>query len=344
MTQDIIDYVCPSCAGALDRRGAPGTWRCLDCLESFPVHLGVPILIDDQFSYFRQSDILAAAREQSQTTERPALERVRGAVRRPGHALKSALLRLASTSPTIYSRSRQLEVGRLMLDHLGSPNEQASSRGPDDRAVMLVVGGGTVGAVASVFHASQRLRMVSSDVYWSPLTDFVSDTKHLPLKDSSVDCVLAEGVLEHVLRPAIAIAEIHRVLRPGGLLFLTTPLLLGVHMETMDYQRWTRLGLIDLARDFEPLECAPIEGPLVALAYQISYVAMAASPRRLVALTKQLVNFAVGWLKYLDPVLRRSGIGEDAASSFYFVGRKSEHTLSDAEVNGHFSGVGVCPK
>ncbi|HLW96569.1 MAG TPA: methyltransferase domain-containing protein [Solirubrobacteraceae bacterium] len=344
MTQGIIDYVCPSCAGPLDRLGQDGEWRCLSCQKSFPVHIGVPILIDDQFSYFRQADILAAALERSEATRRSLAERVRGAVSRPGHALKSAVLGVASTSPTIYSRSRQVEVGRVMLAYLQTANGEASRSGHDDSPVMLVVGGGTVGTIASVFRASGLLRMVSSDVYWTPATDFVSDTKHLPLKDSSVDCVLAEGVLEHVLRPALAIAEIHRVLKPGGLLFLTTPLLLGVHMETMDYQRWTKLGLIDLAREFEPLECAPIEGPLVALAYQISYVAMAASPRRLVPLTKQLVNFVVGWLKYLDPVLRRNGIGEDAASSLYFVGRKSEHTLSDTEVNGHFSGVGVCPK
>jgi len=47
----------------------------------------------------------------------------------------------------------------------------------------------------------------------------------LPLADHSVDFVLCSEVLEHVpepLRPA-AVAEIHRVLRPSGVLALTVP-------------------------------------------------------------------------------------------------------------------------
>jgi SAM-dependent methyltransferase len=44
-----------------------------------------------------------------------------------------------------------------------------------------------------------------------------------PLEDSSFDHVLMQDVLEHVRDPIRVIAELHRVLRPGGLLQLRTP-------------------------------------------------------------------------------------------------------------------------
>jgi SAM-dependent methyltransferase len=43
----------------------------------------------------------------------------------------------------------------------------------------------------------------------------------LPFEDGSFDAVLSCGVLEHVQDPAASLAELHRVLRPGGRLYIT---------------------------------------------------------------------------------------------------------------------------
>ena len=48
----------------------------------------------------------------------------------------------------------------------------------------------------------------------------LGDLAHLPLQDGEVDAVLANMVLHHAPEPAQAVAEIHRVLRPGGRLLL----------------------------------------------------------------------------------------------------------------------------
>ena len=43
----------------------------------------------------------------------------------------------------------------------------------------------------------------------------------LPFEDGSFDTVLSCGVLEHVPDPEGSVAEIHRVLRPGGMFYVT---------------------------------------------------------------------------------------------------------------------------
>ena len=47
--------------------------------------------------------------------------------------------------------------------------------------------------------------------------------EHLPFADASVDLVVSLQVLEHVQEPERVLAEIDRVLRPGGILYLSAP-------------------------------------------------------------------------------------------------------------------------
>lgn len=48
-------------------------------------------------------------------------------------------------------------------------------------------------------------------------------TRGLPLPDAAFDCVLLGEVIEHVPDPDALLAEIHRVLVPGGAFIVTTP-------------------------------------------------------------------------------------------------------------------------
>ncbi len=50
-----------------------------------------------------------------------------------------------------------------------------------------------------------------------------ADARHLPFADGEFDVVIAAEVLEHIHEDSAAIAELHRVLRPGGLLAVTVP-------------------------------------------------------------------------------------------------------------------------
>lgn len=46
----------------------------------------------------------------------------------------------------------------------------------------------------------------------------------LPFADASFDRIVASEVLEHVVRPEAAIAEISRVLAPGEIAVVTVPM------------------------------------------------------------------------------------------------------------------------
>src|SRR5262249_32402332 len=71
----------------------------------------------------------------------------------------------------------------------------------------------------------------------------------LPFADATFERVLCVEVLEHLHDPALAVAEMRRVLAPGGLLLLTTRFAYPLHDEPHDYFRYTVHGLRHLFRD-----------------------------------------------------------------------------------------------
>jgi SAM-dependent methyltransferase len=60
----------------------------------------------------------------------------------------------------------------------------------------------------------------------------ISDAAELPFEDDSLDAVVSIEVLEHLFSPHEAAAEVHRVLRPGGVFLATVP--------NVAYWRWRR--------------------------------------------------------------------------------------------------------
>lgn len=76
------------------------------------------------------------------------------------------------------------------------------------------------------------------------------DGQNIPFDDNSFDNALCTEVLEHAEDPETLIAEIFRVLKPGGVLLATIPFAARVHYAPHDYHRFTRHRLDQMFTDF----------------------------------------------------------------------------------------------
>jgi SAM-dependent methyltransferase len=73
--------------------------------------------------------------------------------------------------------------------------------------------------------------------------DVLGDIGALPFRGGVFDAVVNIQVLEHLREPGAGIAEMARVLKPGGLLILTTVQCWEIHQHPNDFFRFTRYGL-----------------------------------------------------------------------------------------------------
>ena len=72
--------------------------------------------------------------------------------------------------------------------------------------------------------------------------DLIADICNLPLKEGIADLVICTEVLEHVQNTQEALKNLNRVIKKGGYLILSTPLLIGEH-DFVDYFRFTESAL-----------------------------------------------------------------------------------------------------
>ena len=72
--------------------------------------------------------------------------------------------------------------------------------------------------------------------------DYVCDLATIPSRTRGSTMLLTQ-VLEHLPEPAVVLAELHRVMKPGGTLWLTAPLFYAEHERPYDFYRYTRYGL-----------------------------------------------------------------------------------------------------
>lgn len=88
----------------------------------------------------------------------------------------------------------------------------------------------------------------------------VCDLTKIPRDENTYDSILCNAVLEHVQFPDLVIKELRRVLKPGGFLVLGVPFLQPYHPCPTDFQRYTKDGLLEIARlhDFEVVEILPV--------------------------------------------------------------------------------------
>jgi hypothetical protein len=104
-------------------------------------------------------------------------------------------------------------------------------------------------------------------------------------------------------------------------------------MGRYDFTRFTDLGQRRLYRRFEEIERGIAQGPASALAWSFRYFFMSFTDFPFI---KKILSafsiFAFFWIKYFDHYVVKNISSNDAAGGFYFLGRKSDKTLSDTEM------------
>jgi SAM-dependent methyltransferase len=107
--------------------------------------------------------------------------------------------------------------------------------------------------------------------------DYVCDLATIPVEDARFDHVVLTQVLEHIPEPREVLAELHRVLKPGGTLWLTAPLFYAEHEKPYDFYRYTQFGLRHLLEraGFSVSEVEWMEGYLGTLSYQLRVMSRA---------------------------------------------------------------------
>lgn len=231
----------------------------------------------------------------------------------------ATLLRRLSTATTppdfAYKTARSQRRIPLFVEQLG----------PDATILNLGSGRTTFGS-----------RVVNLDIGPFRAVDVVAVGERLPVQAASLDGVITQGVLEHVPNLPATLAEIDRVLRPGGLIYHEAPFIQGFHASPNDFRRFTAVGMAELAPGYEILEQGVAVGPSSALMWVASeYLALLFSGRneRLLKVGRRAFPWLLSPLKLADAWLEGHPQADLIASAFYIVGRKpvTRKALSENE-------------
>jgi SAM-dependent methyltransferase len=95
------------------------------------------------------------------------------------------------------------------------------------------------------------------------------DGVSIPFPNESWDGIICTEVLEHTLEPEALVAEMHRVLRPGGTILITVPFSARVHHAPHDYQRFTRFRLARMLAGFDSVEVLERGNDLAVIANKL---------------------------------------------------------------------------
>ena len=90
------------------------------------------------------------------------------------------------------------------------------------------------------------------------------DGRDIPFSDCSVYYILSVSAFEHIDDLPHTLEELFRVLKHGGTLCATVPMIFGLHYEPYDFRRFTYYGLIRMMEQagFHHIECSGSNRPV----------------------------------------------------------------------------------
>ncbi len=306
---------CPRCRGGLHCVREQICCASSSCAATFPLVNGVPVLIDDRRSVFAIEDFVS---------NRPTTYSTATTGR-----WKAAVLRwMPKIGVNLRARQNYLRLRELLRTKSARPR-------------ILVLGGSVLGEGMGELAIDPSLDLVETDVAFGPRTALICDAHRIPFRDGSFDCVIIQAVLEHVVDPFACVAEVHRVLKDRGVVYAETPFMQQVHGGRYDFMRFTHLGHRRLFRCFDEVDSGLVGGPGMALAWSYQYLMLSfATSRGLRAAIRVWAGMTGFFLKYFDYLVMDKPGALDAASGYFFLGLRSEASMSDRELLQSYRGAG----
>jgi len=306
MKQEIISLLrCPRTGQTL-AHVADGWFVSTDGTQRYPTIEGTPFLIDI---------------DQSVIDRYPKVSTTSSPVKRSNHSGATKFVKRL-LSPEKKSTRDNIEKLVELLAEKKNPT-------------VLVIGGGTAGQGTDALYNSSNINIIAFDIYLSDSVDFVADAHCIPLPDSSVDAVLIQAVLEHVLEPERVVSEVWRVLADDGVVYAETPFLQQVHEGAYDFTRYTDSGHRYLFRNFTLIQSGSSGGAGTQLLWSIDYFARALFRSRAMG---KLAKLGFFWLQYFDRMISERHT-LDTASGTYFLGRKSHESLHARDIVRYYRGA-----
>jgi SAM-dependent methyltransferase len=218
---------------------------------------------------------------------------------------------------------RQWFVGRFYADYARSKRIKKAL----DRALAPLETGDSWGVNIGSDGKHLHSRMLNLDISNAETVDIIGDAMHLPFADNVLSVAVSQEVLEHLPDPRKAVQEAARALRPGGVLYIQTPFIIGYHSGPRDYWRFSQDGMAELIRyaGLEVVEIGAALGPGTSahrvLVEFMATVAGSISPR-LYHAAKGVAALLFWPLKLADAIEQHSDTNR-ISGGFYAIGKKS---------------------
>ena len=170
--------------------------------------------------------------------------------------------------------------------------------------------------------------VVNFEIVDYPTTDAIGIGEKLPFKSEVFDAVFSLSVLEHVKNPFECAREIHRVLKPGGTLYVSVPFLQPFHGYPDHYYNMTSSGLKNLFPQLQVVESGvPVPGlPIWSLSWFLnSYLRGLPSDVAEKLKTMKISELLDSPISYLKEDFVRQlapEVNEELAASNYMIAKK----------------------